>query len=170
MSFKPKCNDNIDENQALFINPEYINGTHELLLNRFDLIIQFIINYITSCGQHGSCWKQIICSINQILIHQNDKSQKNKYSIKHSISPKHRKNKLNDNNNKHIDPYSLCNFWHCFNKKKKINHHQHKSNEANTIYPFLLDQFISYLLCIYQTSNHMLPFHFFVIDPSIEQR
>ena len=73
-----------------------------LSLDRFEIILQFIINYITSTGLHGSCWMQIQHAINQ-----------------HTI------NHINDNNK-----HKACSFWHSF-KANNHNHKSIKSNHSN---------------------------------------
>eukprot|EP01083_Nonionella_stella_P160245 523611_1 len=158
------------ENQALSIAPQYLNGTHPFSLDRYDVIIQFIINYITSCGLHGSCWKQILSAMNQISSHQNstktDQPHCNHYSPTKTNKKKIRRPSISPKKGTRFDPYSLCSFWHSFHDKHST--HSHKSHKRGTYYAFVLHQFISYLKRIHQTSDHPLPFTFYLIDKRIQ--
>ena len=56
---------NINSHSNPHSNPHL--NPYSFCQDRFDIILQFIINYITSCGLHGSCWIQIQHAINQII-------------------------------------------------------------------------------------------------------
>lgn len=160
---------NIYENQALVISPKYFNSTHKFPLDRFDIILQFIINYITSTGLHGSCWMQVQHAINQIIKHQN---MVNDSDIIDTLSNTHKTKNLQSQSAKKakdLDKYSLCSFWHSFHEKKSNNHY-HTSIKPTDLSAFILHQFITYLRDIFDKSDNPLPFVFYIIDPIIKNR
>ena len=164
------------EHQALSICPQYFNGNHPFPLHRFGLVIQFILNYITSCGLHGSCWKQIISAMNQITTHQNkarslspDNNAIRNDSTSLKNKKKKRKHSYSSEDMDTFDPFSFCCFWHPF--YSKYSHHSHESHQAKKMNAYLLEQFMSYLNDIHQSSSdNPFPLHFYLIDKRIERQ
>eukprot|EP01084_Bolivina_argentea_P268357 455775_1 len=165
-------NDGVCENQALPIVPQYLNGTHSFPLNRYDLIIQFIIKYISSCGLHGSCWKQIIYAINTIHLHQNSTNTNNSINEKvlNQTKIKSMTYPITPKTDIEINSHRLCSFWHSFYDSESNNKHIHKSHKNGTIYLYILNQFMLYLKDIHQISNQPLPFKFYLIDKRIQYK